>query len=176
VLSKLTKEARVEHVIATILRRYETGGLTRRELIQGLAVLAGTATTASAAAGQSATAGFQASSLHHIQINVSNFQRSIDFYQKVLGLSLIQRQEKLALLGSGGTLMVSLRPKTPAGVVDHFGVGIIGATQESITRDIIARGATPIDQKPEDGDAGFHVPDPDGTRVQLMPLNPRPNR
>jgi catechol 2,3-dioxygenase-like lactoylglutathione lyase family enzyme len=158
----------VEHVIATMLRRYEIGGLTRRELIQSLAVLAGATTTASAAASQAAPPGFQASSLNHIQINVSNFQRSIDFYQKVLGLSVLRQEEKLALLGSGGNLMLSLRPKTPAGVVDHFGLGVVGFNQESVSRDLIARGAKPIDQKPEDGDAGFHVQDPDGTRVQLL--------
>ena len=47
------------------------------------------------AAAPSSAAGFQADSLglsrlHHVQINASDVRRSADFYQEVLGLSLMR--------------------------------------------------------------------------------------
>jgi len=43
----------VENIISGLLKHYENGRLSRRDLIQGLATLAGTGTTASAVGLQS---------------------------------------------------------------------------------------------------------------------------
>src|SRR5439155_4361109 len=49
--------------------------------------------------------------------------------------------------------------------VDHFAIGVDNFNKDSVTADLKARGATPIDQ--QGGGFGFHVLDPDGFPVQI---------
>ena len=55
----------MEAVISNMVKRFETGAITRRELIQGLAVLATAGATGSAAVQER---GFQATTIDHISI------------------------------------------------------------------------------------------------------------
>ena len=64
--------------ISKLLASYENGKLSRRDLVQGLALLAAGSGTASAA-------GFQGNSINHVSLYVSDLQRSSDFYQRGLG-------------------------------------------------------------------------------------------
>src|SRR5579864_6393082 len=61
------KEAHMENIISNLLGRYERGTLTRRELIQGLAMLAVASGTVLAA-----DTGFAATSINHVSIQVSD--------------------------------------------------------------------------------------------------------
>lgn len=145
--------------ISKLLETYENGKLSRRELVQGLALLAGTASTASAA-------GFQGSSINHVSLYVSDLQRSSDFYQKVLGCTINRREaDNQVLLGKD---FLVLRPGKPAGKVDHIAIGIDNFNKDSVTADLKARGVTPKDEK---GGVGFHVNDPDGFPLQLIGSN-----
>jgi len=65
-------------------------------------------------------------------------------------------------VGSG---YLALRHRKDPGRVDHFALGVPNFNKESMTRDLIERGVAP--EKHEDGDAGFHVKDPDGFRAQI---------
>ncbi len=149
----------MENLISNLVRRYEFGSLTRRELIQSLAML-------TAATGTASAAGFQASSIDHVSIVVSDVARSAEFYQRVFGLSTLNKDpadETIRLkVGSG---YLALRHRKDPGRVDHFALGVPNFNKESMTRDLIQRGVAP--EKDEDGDAGFHVKDPDGFRVQI---------
>lgn len=148
----------MEHVISDLVTRFERGRLTRRELIQALAVVAGTGTAASAA---TLTAG----SINHASVLVSDMPRSIDFYNRVFSLSVLNEDKpnKIARLGIGGKVLVSLRVEPPAGLVDHFAIGVQGFNKEAVTRDLQAIGLTPR----ENLEFGFHVKDPDGANVQI---------
>src|ERR1700674_2287078 len=75
------QEAHVEHVISSLLGRYESGTLTRRELIQGLAML-----TVASRAVSAADTGFAAASINHVSIQVSDLKRSADFYMRAFAL------------------------------------------------------------------------------------------
>jgi catechol 2,3-dioxygenase-like lactoylglutathione lyase family enzyme len=148
----------LENTISTLLKRYELGSLTRRELIQSLVMLATATSTASAT-------GFRGSSIDHVSVVVSDVEHSADFYQRVFGLSTLNKNpadETIRLkVGSG---YLALRRRKDPGRVDHFALGVANFNKESITRDLIQRGVAP--EKDEDGDAGFHVKDPDGFPVQ----------
>ena len=151
----------MKSTISKLLEAYENGKMSRRDLVQGLAVLAASSTTASAA-------GFQGNSVNHISLFVSNLQRSTDFYQRVFGCSVNKRDGNNQLIFGKNFLV--LRSGNPAAKVDHFAIGVDNFSKESVTADLKARGATPIDQ--QGGNFGFHVLDPDGFPVQISANNP----
>ena len=108
---------------------------------------------------------FRTATIDHVSIQVTDLQRSVDFYQKMFGFSLVSEDKPLGIirLGNGRTL-VSFNHQSPAGIVDHFAIGVPGFTKESAARYAMQRGATPLD----DPYAGLHVKDPDGINVQIF--------
>jgi len=148
----------VEPVISDLVTRFERGTLTRRELIGALALLAGTGATASAAT-------LKGASINHVSVLVTDMARSIDFYGRVFGLTLVNEDKanKIARLGAGGKVLVSLRIEPPPGMIDHFAIGVEGFNRDAVTADLKGFGLTPADNI----QFGFHVKDPDGAVVQI---------
>jgi catechol 2,3-dioxygenase-like lactoylglutathione lyase family enzyme len=153
----------MEAVISNMLKRFESGALTRRELIKGLAMLAAASGTASAAAPQDL--GFKATTIDHISIQVSDLPRSIAFYQSVFGMSVASEDKpnEIVRLGNGRT-RVSLHHKSPYALIDHYAIGVEPFDKEAMTRHLKQHGLTPA----ENIDAGFHVKDPEGMTVQIV--------
>jgi catechol 2,3-dioxygenase-like lactoylglutathione lyase family enzyme len=145
-------------LISDLVTGYEHGRLTRRELIQALAMLAAAGTTASAAP-------LRSGSINHVSVLVSDMARSIDFYNRVFGLSVANEDKanKIARLGIGGKVLVSLRVEPPPGLIDHFAIGVEGFNRDAVTKELQAMGLTPRDNL----EFGFHVKDPDGANVQI---------
>jgi catechol 2,3-dioxygenase-like lactoylglutathione lyase family enzyme len=160
-ISKL-KEIAMESIISNLLSRFEKGSLSRRELVQGLATLAASGTAASA----QEVINFKTANIDHVSVQVGNLQRSIDFYQKMFGFTVVSQAEEggVKIVRLGNTrMLVSLNVGGPPGRVDHFAIGIPSFTRESITSYLIQHGATPLQ-----GDfAGLHIKDPDGVNVQI---------
>lgn len=150
----------MEHVISNLLVRYENGKLTRRELIQGLAMLTVASGTLSAA-----DSGFVGATINHVSIQVSDIKRSAEFYVRAFGLPKRVAGNPSAVRLGVGPSHLTLRQEKPSGIVDHFCVGIDKFNRESVIRDLKARGVIP--EPDEKGPQGFHVKDPDGFRVQL---------
>ena len=147
-------------LISDLVDGYERGRVTRRELIQALAMLAAAGAGATASA-----APLRSGSINHVSVLVSDMARSIEFYDRVFGLS-VQNEDKankIARLGIGGKVLVSLRVEPPPGVVDHFAIGVDGFNREAVTKELQAMGLTPR----ENLEFGFHVKDPDGANVQI---------
>ena len=65
-------------IISDLVERYDRGRLSRRELIQGLTLLA--AAGSAAAADAPADNGLVASGIDHVSVLVSDLQRSVAFY------------------------------------------------------------------------------------------------
>lgn len=157
----------MDHIIDRLLGHYESGTVSRRQLIQGLAALA-TAATAAPAAAQ----GFEVSAIDHIQINAADALVSAEWYRRVLGLKRIRagamedESREIAHVGTGDTLLLSIRQLKPAGKIDHIGFRVSGFNQQAIQRDIEARGAK---FQPPDPTAapGSYLHDPDGIRIQI---------
>ena len=148
----------MEPVISDLVTRFERGSLTRRELIGALALLASGATAAQPATLKSAT-------INHVSVLVTDMARSMDFYDRVFGLKLMSEDKanKIARLGTGGKILVSLRVEPPPGVIDHFAIGVEGFNRDAVTADLKGFGLTPTDNI----EFGFHVKDPDGAVVQI---------
>jgi catechol 2,3-dioxygenase-like lactoylglutathione lyase family enzyme len=153
----------MEAMISSLVNRFERGALTRRDLVQGLAVLAAANGAASVAQGQDA--GIKGAKIDHVSIQVSDLPRSIAFYQKMFGLTIVSEDKPNEIVRMGaGKVLVSLHHKIPTGLVDHFAIGIEKFNKESVTRELKERGATPEDNL----DAGFHIKDPEGISVQIV--------
>jgi catechol 2,3-dioxygenase-like lactoylglutathione lyase family enzyme len=151
----------MDSIISHLLNRFEQGALTRRELAQGLTMLAAAGTTAAVA--QEAV-DFKTADIDHISIHVADMQRSIDFYKKMFGFTVVSEDKprEIVRLGNKG-ILVSLNHGGPAGVIDHYAIGIPRFNKDAVEAHFKARGATPLQ-----GDyAGLHVKDPDGINVQV---------
>ena len=111
----------MESMISDLVTRFEKGSLSRRELVQGLAMLAAGGTGAAA---QEAI-DFKSADIDHVSIQVADLQRSVDFYQKMFGFTVISQDQPHGIIRLGNTrTLVSLNHESPAGIVDHFAIGI----------------------------------------------------
>ncbi len=153
----------MEAIISDLLGRFEKGALSRRGLIQGLAML--TAASAAPSLGQAEDTGLKGVKIDHISIQVSDLPRSIAFYEKVFGLAIMSEDKpnEISRLGAG-KIIVSLHHKSPTAIVDHFAIGVENFNKERVTQQLKALGITPE----ENLDAGFHIKDPEGMNVQIV--------
>jgi catechol 2,3-dioxygenase-like lactoylglutathione lyase family enzyme len=155
------KEIDMEPIISDLLTRFEKGTLSRRELVRGLAMLEASGTAAAA----QEEIDFKGADIDHVSIQVADLQRSVDFYQKMFGFSVISQDQPHGIIRLGNTrTLVSLNHESPAGIVDHFAIGVPRFSKESAARYLQQHGATPLD----DPFAGLHVKDPDGINVQIF--------
>jgi glyoxylase I family protein len=152
----------MEAIISDLVTRFEKGALSRRALVQGLAMLAASGTARAAAAQDEID--FRSADIDHVSMQVADLQRSVDFYQKTFGFSVVSEDKPLGIirLGNGRTL-VSFNRQSPVGIVDHFAIGVPRFTKEAATRYFAQRGL----QTADDPYHGLHVRDPDGNHVQV---------
>jgi catechol 2,3-dioxygenase-like lactoylglutathione lyase family enzyme len=155
------REIAMDLIISNLVA-FEKGSLSRRELVQGLAMLAASGTAATA----QEDINFKAANIDHVSVQVADLQRSIDFYRKMFGFTVVSQAEeggvKIVRLGNTRTV-VSLNHGGTPGTIDHFSIGIPHFSRESITSYLTQRGATPL----QGNFAGLHVKDPDGVNVQI---------
>ena len=151
----------METMITDLVNRYERGGLSRRQLIQGLSLMmAGAASPAGAQ-----PAGLRGTGIDHVSILVNDLQRSAAFYQSVFGMTALSEDKpnQILRLGAGRTI-VSLRHEPPAGVVDHFAISVENFNRETVTQRLATHGLTPQ----QNVQFGFYIKDPDGVVVQIV--------
>ena len=151
----------MEAIISSLLNRFERGSLSRRELVQGLAML----TAASGAAQAQDAGGIKGAKIDHVSIQVTDLPRAVAFYQKTFGLTVVSEDKPNEIVRLGvGKPLVSLHHKSPTGLVDHFAIGVEKFNKDSVTRELREHGITPEDNL----DAGFHIKDPEGISVQIV--------
>lgn len=178
-------EGQMETVIAALLRDFEAGKTSRRQLIQSLALVAAGATLPT----QALTAipprlptpkGFTTIALDHISYQVKDYQRTRDFYASLMGMKVSdddpQRQQCYLHFGDvpmviarnrrarqGETLDPNAGPR-----VDHIAYRIDNWNTDAVKAELEARGLTPrLDRGALPEVASFHVADPDGFDLQI---------
>ncbi|MFM8533835.1 MAG: VOC family protein [Acidimicrobiia bacterium] len=82
----------------SLLSQYESGSLSRRQLLTALAAIVA-ASPASAA--QTAKPVGAVKSMNHVSIFVPNVQKSVEFYQAVFDMPLLTRQDPGINLSTG---------------------------------------------------------------------------
>jgi catechol 2,3-dioxygenase-like lactoylglutathione lyase family enzyme len=152
----------MDALITDLVSRFDRGTLSRRDLIQGLTVLAA-AGGASQATAQ--TTPFKPSRIDHISIQVTDMARSREFYEKIFGLKVLSEDKENEIVRMGVTkIIVSLHRKPPVGIVDHFAIAIDDFDRDAVTAELAKHGLT----AEQNLDYGFYVRDPEGIPVQIV--------
>ena len=177
----------MEATIASLLARFEDGQLTRRELIQSLAMLAFTgsaaAQTPAALPAASRPAPWKTVRLDHISYAVSDYKRSAAFYRDLMGWDIRDdngtNQATLNINGLGEIIIRNTRqpaanpqPTQPGrppltGVINHVSWGIQPWDTEAVEAELKRRGLTPRPDMVGEDFKSFHVLDPDGWDLQI---------
>jgi catechol 2,3-dioxygenase-like lactoylglutathione lyase family enzyme len=164
----------MEYIIAKLLNDFEHGHMTRRQLIQSLALAAASATSATAAsAGSPAPAladegkGFTAIAVNHISYQVKDYTKTRDFYSSMLGMKVTQDNGRQCYLtfGDHGSWLLprNARDAGQAPKVDHIAYTIKNWDKDRVEAELRRRGLEPR----VDTENSFHVKDPDGFDVQI---------
>jgi catechol 2,3-dioxygenase-like lactoylglutathione lyase family enzyme len=109
----------MESVVAALLRDFENGKLTRRQLVQTLALMAVGSPVASAVAQSMATAPAKPAGtpwktvwLDHISYQVSDYKKSVEFYTDLMGWKVLNdtgTQANIDINGIGGIIIRNRR-------------------------------------------------------------------
>jgi catechol 2,3-dioxygenase-like lactoylglutathione lyase family enzyme len=154
----------MEGTIAKLLQQFEQGKLTRRQLIQSIA-LAATAASVSASAPAADGKILPATNINHVSYQVTDYAKSRDFYAGLFGMKVSEDDGKQCRLTFGNNILI-VRNRTPAPKVDHIAFTIANwdKEKESYEAEIKRRGL-----KITSGDikTSLHVADPDGFEVQF---------
>ena len=166
----------MEHIIAKLLQDFEHGRLTRRQLIQTLA-LGATAASAVGAAQVDAAAespAFKAIAVNHISYQVADYTKTRDFYASLLGMKVTQDNGSQCYLtfGDHGSWLLARNARagnaTPK--VDHLAYTIETWDQNKVKAELDRRGLNPR----VDTENSFHVKDPDGFDLQISGKEMKP--
>jgi len=153
----------METIIADLVKRFEAGTVSRRDLIRNLTMLTAAAGLAPAARAQEAP--FTSTRIDHVSVQVDDLAPSIAFYENVFGLAILNEDRANEIVRMGTTrVLVSLHRKSPTQIVDHYAIAVDGFDREQATQTLTRLGLAPA----ENLDYGFHVRDPAGIPVQLV--------
>jgi catechol 2,3-dioxygenase-like lactoylglutathione lyase family enzyme len=157
----------MEHIISRLLREYEDGRVTRRQLIRTLAVAA----TATSAAGTAEAAPANAVSINHVSMQVADYTKTRDFYAGLFGMKVSDDDGKTQCrLTFGDNILIprnaSSRPGAKIGV-DHIAYTLANwdsdkSIKPAVEAELKRRG---LNIRVTEG--SFHVQDPDGFEVQM---------
>jgi hypothetical protein len=149
--------------ISRLVGRYDSGLLTRRDLIQALAMLTGIG-AAGASVSLEAAAPFQTADIDHVSLQVKDVHKSAAFYKNVFGLATLDEDEpnKTIRLRVGTASRIVLREVNPPGVVDHVCLAVAKLDKAVANAQLRQIGVTSV-EKPD-----YRVIDPDGYPVQIV--------
>ena len=154
----------MQHTIETLVRQFEQGGLTRRQLVQGLLLVA----AAPALAQERPAGAFRATGIDHVQITVSDLKATQQFYEKLFGASskLTAPTQLSIAIGTAGNAISVHSEAGPIKPIDHFGITVENFSPDAALA-TIAR-VVPGTKADKQGESVFLI-GPDGVRLQLEP-------
>jgi catechol 2,3-dioxygenase-like lactoylglutathione lyase family enzyme len=178
----------METIINGLLKQFEDGKMTRRQLIQSLSLAAVAAAPAGTALAQSAStipaaaapAAFKTVWLDHISYAVTDYRKSTAFYRDLMGWEIKNddgKQQCTMKIGEIGEIIIrNKREGAPAGgqnaapvtgVINHVSYGIDKWDTDKVKAVLEKRGLNPRPDMVGDNFKSFHVKDPDGWDLQI---------
>jgi catechol 2,3-dioxygenase-like lactoylglutathione lyase family enzyme len=159
----------MEHIIAKLLQEFERGKMTRRQLIQSLALVATAISTASAeptAAADSTV--LKATYLNHVGYQVADYARSRDWYAELFGMKVVLDDGEKANLSVGESLLIfHTRPSASTPTVDHVCLTIADWDKDKSVKDKVAAELKRRRLEVRSTAGSFHFKDPDGFELQV---------
>ena len=158
----------MEHIISRLLRDYEHGRVTRRQLIQTLALAT---TAASTLAKAEAASPAIATSINHASMQVADYTKTRDFYSSLFGMKVSDDDGKTQCrLTFGDNILIarnaSSRPGGKAGV-DHIAYTLAKWDTDKTVRPGVEAELKRRGLNIRTTEGSFHVQDPDGFEVQM---------
>ena len=155
----------MEYLIDKLLRDFEGGKMTRRQLVQSLAMAASAAASATPAVAAEMK-GFKAVAVNHISYQVADYAKTRDFYADLFGMKVSHDDGRQAYLAFGDTFLLPRNARSGGGPtprVDHIAYTIDNWDKNAVEAELKRRGLQP---RP-DTENSFHVKDPDGFDLQI---------
>ena len=146
-------------IIEKLLKDFEGGGLSRRQLTFALTALV----SGAAAGAPGKEEGVKAVTLNHVTVRVADVNRTSQFYQDFFGMPLKQHSQTTHILGVGKSFFGIEQKGTAAGL-DHYDFGIAGFDADAVQAKLKARH---LQVEPGGTKESFKFRDPDGFLVQL---------
>ena len=159
----------MENIVAKLLQDFEQGKMSRRQLIQSLAVTATAASTVSMAPAAPADGArlIKAININHNSFQVADYARTRDFYADLFGMAVSADDGKRQCRLTVGSNIIVVR-STPSGTpkIDHVAYTLdhFEEQKEAIRAEIKRR---KIQTVPGHTDKSIHILDPDGFAVQM---------
>lgn len=152
-----------QQIISTLLERFERGQMSRRHLVQSLAVAA--VTTAAPALGAQGKS-LKTLAINHISYGVSDYGRTRDFYSDLLGMKVSKDDGKQCDLNFGDSFFVIRKTRQPDNkpYVDHIAYTIDNWDPAAVEAELKRRN---LDPKMDAEKLSVSVKDPDGFGVQI---------
>jgi catechol 2,3-dioxygenase-like lactoylglutathione lyase family enzyme len=154
-----------------LLSQYESGHLSRRQFLTAMSALMAAPAALAALSAQAPIGTVQ--QLNHVTIFVRDVQKSVRFYQELLGLTVLTEQSPGINLQTGtGFLGIYPSPQTAAssnntGSINHFCLGMKDFDADAVLKQLTDRGLQAnIRLRGDTKELYFN--DPDNVRVQLQ--------
>ncbi len=156
----------MEHIINRLLQDYEHGKLTRRQLIQTLALGA----TAAAGVGTAEAAPANATYINHVSMQVADYKKTRDFYVGLFGMKVSNDDGMQCRLSFGDNLIIprnaASRPGGKVGI-DHVAYTLAGWDTDKSVKPAVEAELKRRGLMIRTTEGSFHVQDPDGFEVQM---------
>jgi catechol 2,3-dioxygenase-like lactoylglutathione lyase family enzyme len=149
----------------SLVTRYDRGDINRRQLLAALAAIAAIAAMPQATRGEEEKGpAFEAKSLNHVTLSVSDIQKSKKFYESILGITTVSKHKDGINLGLGDSSFLGLYSIDKPPRIHHFCVGLDEYHVQVAAERLRQYGIVPFVSpgKPE-----VYFQDPDGIIVQL---------
>jgi len=156
----------MEHMIARLLQDFEQGKMTRRQLIQSLA-LAATAASAVRSAAAAETPVAKALSINHVSYQVADYKMTRDFYAGLFGMTVSNDDGMQCRLTLGDNILIARNRPSGTPKVDHIAYTLAGWDTDKSVRPAVEAELKRRGLKIRTTEGSFHVQDPDGFEVQM---------
>jgi catechol 2,3-dioxygenase-like lactoylglutathione lyase family enzyme len=150
---------RLEHLLA----RYESGGITRRELLGGIAALVIAAPAVAAAEPAIGTV----KQLNHVTVFVQDVQKSVDFYQGLFGMPVLTTQPPGVNLRAGTSFLGIYPARGEEKGINHVCFSLDNFDADDVLKKLNNRGLNGSIRLRGDTKE-LYFTDPDKIRVQLQ--------
>jgi catechol 2,3-dioxygenase-like lactoylglutathione lyase family enzyme len=159
----------MEHAIDSILRDYEQGMISRRELVCRLCFLGAAAGVASPPGWAAEEHSFSAIGINHLALRVTDVPRAREFYTKHLGMQVARDDSSSSFLTFENGFLALFRGE-PAGL-HHFCFSVKDYNVVEAEKTLKSLGFEPDQPR---GTNRIYFKDPDGLTVQLAAPEHRP--